>query len=189
MTIILPVQESEKNNAKEFLRNYVKSIVNVKDRSFLMLVLLYQYNSPSKNSEDVFSDLKNVALKMINKNPNEESKVAWVSIRLPLSVKPVSVEDYSVLNYAVIDLALKKIGLDSLNLLLDVHADVTVEFLNRVRMNTIEGFQVFSPIPFRQYNPQVSGTKKFEVNTNVGHFDREEFRYLAFYSKDYVEGM
>lgn len=56
-------------------------------------------------------------------------------------------------------------------------------------MNTIEGFQVFSPIPYRQYNPMISQVKSFEINKNVGHFDREEYRYISFYSRDYVNGM
>lgn len=55
-------------------------------------------------------------------------------------------------------------------------------------MNTIANFQIFSPIPFRQYNPNVTQTNKFEVNKNSGHFDPEEYSYISFYGKDYVSG-
>lgn len=55
-------------------------------------------------------------------------------------------------------------------------------------MNTIEKFQVFSPIPFRQYNKKASEYTKLEVNKNAGHFDREEYKYISFYGRDYIEG-
>lgn len=188
VTLILPVEEHEKEAAFDFLNRYAKSVVEMKDKSFLMLVLLYQFDSASKGTSDVFNNLKNTALKMLNKKTNEEAKVAWVSVKLPKIERKVTLLEFPVLNYAVIDLALRKVGLDSLNLVLDVHCDVSVEFLNRVRMNTIVNVQVFSPIPFRQYNPKITQISKFEVNKNIGHFDREEFRFLSFYSRDYVNG-
>lgn len=55
-------------------------------------------------------------------------------------------------------------------------------------MNTIANFQIFSPIPFKQYNPKVSQITTLEINKNTGHFDRDEYRYVAFYGKDYVAG-
>lgn len=186
VNIILPVQESEKEAAFDFLNRYEKSVIETKDKSFLMLVLLYQYDSPSKGGADVFFNLKNTALKLLNRKTNEEAKVAWVSIRLPKN--NVTLNDHPILNYAIIDLALRKIGLESLNLHLDVYSDISVEFLNRVRMNTIVNVQIFSPIPFRQYNPKITQINKLEVNKNVGHFDREEFKYVSFYSRDYVNG-
>lgn len=188
INIILPVQEFEKTAAFDFLDNYVKNVIETKDKSFLMLVLLYQYDSASKGGDDVFYDLKNVALKLLQKKPNDEAKVAWVSIRLPKREKTITIIDYPSLNFAIVDLALRKIGLDSLNLILDVYSNVSIEFLNRVRMNTIQNVQIFSPIPFRQYNPKITQINKLDVNKNVGHFDRETYKYLSFYSKDYVNG-
>lgn len=188
VNIILPIQEFEKDLAFDFLNRYVKSVIETKDKSFLMLVLLYQYDSPSKGNSDVFYNLKNTFLKNLNRRSNEEAKVAWVSIRLPKIEKNITLIEYPVLNFAIVDLTLRKIGLESLNLILDVYCDVSVEFLNRVRMNTIVNMQVFSPMPFRQYNPKITQINKLEVNKNTGHFDREEYKYLSFYSKDYVNG-
>lgn len=188
VNIILPVQEFEKAAAFDFFNSYVKSVIETKDKSFLLLVLLYQYDSPSKGATDVFYHVKNAALKMLNKKSNEEAKVAWVSIRLPKTNKTITLAENPALNFAIVDLALRKIGLDSLNLILNVHTDISVEFLNRVRMNTIVNVQIFSPIPFRQYNPKITQINKLDVNKNIGHFDREEYRYVSFYSKDYVAG-
>lgn len=55
-------------------------------------------------------------------------------------------------------------------------------------MNTILDFQIFNPIPFRQYNPKISGTDNFDVNKNSGHFDRGQYKYISFYGRDYVFG-
>jgi hypothetical protein len=78
--------------------------------------------------------------------------------------------------------------LESLVLILDVHANITSDFLNRVRMNTIPNFQIFSPIPFRQYNPKISQQPNLEVHKYNGHFDKEDYKYVSFYGKDYVAG-
>lgn len=137
VTIILPVQESEETAAKDFIMDYMKTAIDGKDKSFLMLVLLYQHDSPSKNKEDVFYELKNFALKVLNRNPNEDARVAWVSMRLPYSKKTITLEEYNVLNYAVVDLALRKIGLETLNLVLDVYTQLSVSFLNRVSTKSV----------------------------------------------------
>lgn len=97
------------------------------------MVFLYQYNSDSKGASDVFKDIKNTVTKNGAKYKNEDTRIAWVSIRLPEAKSSIFVEDYKVLNFAIIDLALKKIGLDSLVLVLDVYCDILPDFLNRVR--------------------------------------------------------
>lgn len=54
-------------------------------------------------------------------------------------------------------------------------------------MNTIKNFQIFSPIPFRQYDSKVTQINTFDLNKNTGHFDDEEYKYISFYGRDYVE--
>lgn len=132
VTIILPVQESELVQASEFLNEYVTHIMDRKEKTFLMLVFLYQFNSESKGTADVFGDIKTAVTKIGTKFKNEDTKIAWVSIRLPEAKIPVYIENNKVFNFAIIDLALKKIGLESLVLVLDVYCEITADFLNRV---------------------------------------------------------
>ncbi|KAF5291737.1 hypothetical protein FQA39_LY14225 [Lamprigera yunnana] len=186
VAILLPVQETEDHLAHQFLLKYDKVIMKRKEKVLLMLVLVYQYNSPSKGSADIFGELKLLATKLSNKYRHDDLRVIWVSIRLPFAKQRVMLYDFKVLNFAMIDLALKKVGTEALTLVLDVYTDITTEFLNRVRMNTVSNFQVFSPIPFRQYNPNVTRTDAFEVKKAIGHFDHEEYRYISFYGRDYV---
>ncbi|CAH1960937.1 unnamed protein product [Acanthoscelides obtectus] len=134
VNIILPIQETEIALAMEFLRNYNSLIMDRKEKTFLMPVLLYQYNSGSKGTNDVFGEVKNFVTKTASRYKNDDAKIQWVSVRLPESSKPVYVEDVQVLNFAVVDLALKKIGLESLCLILDVYCNITVDFLNRVSL-------------------------------------------------------
>ncbi|XP_030747623.1 chondroitin sulfate synthase 2 [Sitophilus oryzae] len=186
VTIILPIQENEASIAMHFLDLYSTNIMEKKDKTFLMLVFLYQYKSSSKGSDDIFQELKDFVNKVTNRYKNDDVKVGWVSIRLPEYDTPITFENTKALKFATVDLALKKIGLNSLTLILDIYTNITVDFLNRVRMNTIENYQVFSAIPFRQYDPVISQYTRFDVNKISGHFDREEYKYIAFYGKDYV---
>ncbi|CAH1382142.1 unnamed protein product [Tenebrio molitor] len=186
VTIVLPVQEDEIELALEFLQGYATTIMDRKEKTFLMLALLYQAESNNKGTADVFYEIKSYATKTTNKYKSEDVKMAWVSIRLPTWSGVLKMEDHKVLDFAVADLALKKIGLESLVLILDVHANITSDFLNRVRMNTIPNFQIFSPIPFRQYNPKISQQPNLEVHKYNGHFDKEDYKYVSFYGKDYV---
>lgn len=133
VNIIFPIQETEIAFAQDFLNTYESRIMDRKEKTFLMLVFLYQYNSDSKGASDVFVELKHYATKIGSKFKNDDTKIAWVSIRLPEVQSPLYVEDYKVMNFAIIDLALKKIGLESLVLVLDVYCDITADFLNRVR--------------------------------------------------------
>ena len=59
-------------------------------------------------------------------------------------------------------------------------------------MNTIYQCQIFSPIPFVEYHPDiayfdVSGKNaEFDINRNHGHYDENDFNALSFYVKDYL---
>lgn len=132
ITILLPIEETEADLAVEFVRNYAKNVMERREKTFLALVLLYQYDSVSKGSEDKFGSIKSNVLKLTSKFKSDESRIIWVSVRLPSAGKLITIEEYPSLNFAVIDLALKKIGLEYIVLVSDVYADVTPDFLNRV---------------------------------------------------------
>jgi chondroitin polymerizing factor len=151
---------------------------------------------------DVFYRLKNVAITTSKRIKSDDSRIAWVSIRLPqandyeyrkndemLSSLYVNQE---ILSLAVTDLALRKIGLESLVLHFSNVAQFKNDFLNRVRMNTIQGFQIFSPIAFMQFPCKHTSLcnvcENCDVSQSSGYFDRKNFDVLSFYSRDYVEG-
>lgn len=97
----------------------------------------------SKGENDPFKSLKTLALDLSTKYKNDGSRIAWVSIRLPLMLSDTPPAGDIMLNtlygrneilsVAVADLALPKIGLDSLVLMASTDINMKGDFLNRVR--------------------------------------------------------
>lgn len=58
-------------------------------------------------------------------------------------------------------------------------------------MNTIIGWQIFSALPYSEYDPNLMTYPQqstLDVNKYYGHFDPFNFDHLSFYAKDYVTG-
>jgi chondroitin polymerizing factor/chondroitin polymerizing factor 2 len=60
-------------------------------------------------------------------------------------------------------------------------------------MNTIVQWQIFSPIPFSEFHPDVvyqdsDRPPELDINKKYGHYDRENFKHISFYLKDYLAG-
>lgn len=105
---------------------------------------MYEANSPSKEKDDIFADLKSIALQLSEKYKNDGSRIAWVSIRLserfsrPNNAKKDSVVlnsiygNQAILSLVMTDLALRKIGLDSLVMICSNDMTFRTDVLNRV---------------------------------------------------------
>jgi hypothetical protein len=69
---------------------------------------------------------------------------------------------------------------------------LNTEMLNRVRINTIAGWQVFFPVGFWQFKPNLIYDKKpypveIEFNSKIGHYDVLSYEHGSFYNGDYKE--
>jgi len=67
--------------------------------------------------------------------------------------------------------------------------DLTTAFISRLRSNTIEGKQIYAPIAFWQYQPDLVYDKqpfphRVEVARSVGHFGENWYTHLAFFVSD-----
>lgn len=162
---------------------------------------MYPVDAPSKGLDDTFITLKTVATNLTEKYKNDGSRIQWVSIRLPSDI-PRTTESENIvltslygkneiLGLAATDLALRKIGLDSLIMIVSTSMTFRTDFLNRVRMNTIQNFQIYSPIGFMLYPCEWSSLCKScdtcDVGQSYGYFDRNNYDLISFYSRDYVE--
>lgn len=203
IAILLPTFEHQVQESLNFMARYEKTCMANQDNTFLMLVFLYGPVSPSKGDGDVFGRLKDAALKMSDKYKVDGSRIAWVSIRLPDDyaressigervVQSSMFAEEDILSLAVSDLALRKIGLETLVMIASNSMTFRADYLNRVRMNTIQGFQVFSPIGFQTYPCLWTGLCRecptCDVGQHLGYFDRQNVDVISFYSRDYVEG-
>lgn len=67
---------------------------------------------------------------------------------------------------------------------------VNRNFIERVRVNTIQGKQVFAPMAFWQYQPKLipNNTKllsKLDIARSNGHFGDRWFNHLSFFVSDF----
>lgn len=202
ISMIVPTYAHRIDESIKFIAKYEDICIKSKDSTTLMLVLLYNSNHTNKGESDVFYRLKNVAVEASKRIKNDDSRIAWVSIRLPPEY------DYSyresdellnsiygnqeILSLAITDLALKKLGLDTLNLIFSNQVNFKTDFLNRVRMNTIQGFQIFSPVGFMLYpcrkTSLCNACESCDVAQSTGYFDQKNYDIISFYSRDYVDG-
>lgn len=188
INIILTVNSLNKQDALSFLEQYAIDCIEKKYKTFLMMVLLYNFDSASKGKADIYSEIKQYALLLAEKYKKQQSKITWLSIRLPNIV--TSVETNRLLNIAVTDLCVKKFAPESLILFVETGIQLRLDYLNRIRMNTISQYQIFSPIPFMEYHPDIAHINDIkqidmDINRNHGRFDEYNFNNIAFYVKDY----
>lgn len=188
INMILIVDSSRIVETMKFLEHFAEVCLEKKDKVVLMMVLLYDPNSASKGKEDTFFDLKRNALALSEKYKKDLAKVTWLSIRLPFAFNSIEMEP--LLKIAITDLAVRKFSPDSLILFIELGMEIRTDYLNRVRMNTINQWQVFSPIPFVEFHPDIIYTEgknvEFDVIRNLGRYNDFNFNSVGFYAKDYT---
>ncbi|KAI9590041.1 hypothetical protein GQX74_008209 [Glossina fuscipes] len=180
IAILIPTFEHQVEYAQDFIKHY---------------------ESTCMRDTDPFRDIKTLALDLSAKYKADGSRIAWVSIRLRPTLSNSVPDDHVMLNslyghneilsIAVADLALPKIGLESLVLMASNSITFKPDFLNRVRMNTIQGFQIYSPIGFMLYPCRLASFCKdcesCDVSQGSGYFDKWNYDVISFYSRDYVQ--
>lgn len=71
--------------------------------------------------------------------------------------------------------------------------DFSMDFISKVRTNTIQGKQAFAPIAFWEYNPELIYESQrpnyVDVSRNIGHFGEKWYDHLAFYCSDYKDAI
>lgn len=175
--IVVVLQEDEGIAvAEKFLHSYGKNVMSKSDKSELNLVLL--------NREPG-------TLKTISHTLNTQYKKQGSRINI-LTYKQ-SVPFRKEIEFFVADLIGNKLGPGSLVFMCNPYTEIYPDLLNRVRINTISGWQLFSPMPFAEFNPDVSfpGLTRQEVlnvSTNQGFYDIHDTQHISFYVADYLNG-
>lgn len=177
VNLILPVTLSERDLVVSFLDSYAKTCLDAGDNTHLFVVFVYNVTTYHSDT-DVFSVLKSM-IAFYETKYQSGAHIAWTTV---YARKPNQ--------YTVMDAIARKFVPESLFLLCTVGMELSTEFLNRVRMNTIAGWQVFFPIAFWQYKPNLIYEEKpyptmIEINKMVGHFDNTRYEHASFYNSDY----
>jgi hypothetical protein len=92
----------------------------------------------------------------------------------------------------VVEQMSQKLSPDSLVLVASPCVEFQGDFLNRVRLNTIRQHQVFFPIVFSEYMPNIVYPARpfpdeIQINKNVGYFNVDSYEFASFYISDYFK--
>lgn len=176
--IVLILRNEEEVGATEkFLESYAKNMMAKSDKSELSLIIL---NQDSKNFKAIAQNLNTMYKK-------HGSRISIITYKYSGSPN-------ANMDFIAADLLSSKVGPETLLFVCNPYTQIFPDVLNRVRINTIAGWQIFSPIPFAEYNPDVSfpGLAKREalnISTNQGFYDINDSEHLSFYLADYLNGI
>lgn len=181
VNLILPVTLEDRDEVGSFLDSYAHTCLDSGDNTNLFIVFISNSSTPVGSSDDSFSVLKSMINYYDNKYQNV-ARISWMSL---------VVTDQYVSEFALMDAVSKKFNAEALLLTCSVGMELATEYFNRVRMNTIAGWQAFFPIGFWQYKPNLIYDEKpypttIEITRNVGHFDTNSFEHSSFYNSDYM---
>ncbi|XP_006814083.1 chondroitin sulfate synthase 2-like [Saccoglossus kowalevskii] len=182
VNIVLPVQIHDRERFTSFIESYAQVCLETHDNTVLMTVFVYQpAHAKDMKENDIFQDLKSLLGYYEKKYPG--SQLPWVSIQTNIPSP-----------FAVMEVVSPKFPENSLFFLASVDLELSMEFLNRCRMNSIQTWQVYFPMPFALFDPTIVNTKspqsvKTDVSKDNGHFDIYMYDYAGFYNADYNNAM
>ncbi|XP_077584570.1 chondroitin sulfate synthase 2 [Stigmatopora nigra] len=176
---IIPMTVLERDYAEEFFKVFATNAFETNENIILTFLFIYDpLEAQQVNQNDIFASVKSQINLYERKYPTV--KIPWISVKTetPSQIK-------------FMDIISKKHPVDTLFLLASVNTKVNAEFLNRCRMNSINNWQVFFPIHFQDYNPDVAYHNQprpftIDLHKDSGHFDRWSFDEACFYNADYM---
>ncbi len=192
--LVLPVTRWDIVSARKFISSFVRVCLEGSDNTRLLLTLSNSLDETA--AVPLWHDVTLV------------QKQYFIPKSHKKSVEVIRMPDHLFGSYKLMDEVLAHFGRESLYLMVNPWVEMELDFLNRVRMNTIRGTQVFFPVPFVQFNPKIvslmpekkgtSAAKKprsrnartsdsFDVHKNVGQFDEHDYTIASFYGSDYAE--
>ncbi|XP_073702184.1 chondroitin sulfate synthase 2 [Garra rufa] len=177
--IILPVTLQDREHVQHFLEVYATNAFEISENAVLTFLFIYDpIEAQQVNQNDIFASVKAQISSYEHRYPTV--KIPWISVK---SESPSQIK--------FMDIISKKHPVDTLFFIATVKTSINSEFLNRCRMNSINNWQVFFPIHFQYYNPDIAYHNQPLPNTmdlvkEAGQFDRSSFTEACFYNSDYM---
>lgn len=182
IVLILPVRSgAQTDHTSSFLSQYsTVCLSKTGHRTVLILVFIHK----AKPEDDPYLKIKSEATQMQSKYKNSGARIAWIQIT---SAKENRVPS----ELAYMDLIAKRLSQtfsDALLLHCRPNMILSVDYLNRVRLNTIQSHQVFFPIPFVEYRiKRPNPSKVLIVRKDSGYFESTNYDFNSFYLSDYLK--
>lgn len=185
--ILIVWEEQQVKAAEKFIDSYSKNMMAKSDKTELTLIL-FSLRLQDKKYKDLFGTLKTSAETLSNQYKKQANRIDIVSYKLDSTV-PID-----MIEFIAVDLLSSRLTPESLVFICNPFSEILSDLLNRIRINTIAGWQLYSPIPFAEYNPNVTVTsvKKpgvLDVSTNQGFYNSHDTLHISFYISDYLNGM
>ena len=186
VTIVLPIFPEEWNMVTQFVDKFVANCLAVGDDSQLLVVFVEQSAGKQIGSKQHTGDAyrkMNSTLMGYQSKYKAQKTIKWMR---------VTVGSLYRASFAVMDAVSARLQSDSLVVVGSVGMSVAVEYLNRVRLNTIIGQQVFFPIGYWSFKPNLvsdhppSKSAKIPLNSKSGHYDKDQYSHSSFYISDYL---
>ncbi len=177
--IILPVTLQDREHVQQFLEVYATSAFETSENAILTFLFIYDtIEAQQVNQNDIFTSIKAQIGAYEHRYPTV--KIPWISVK---SESPSQIK--------FMDIISKKHPVDILFFIATVKTSISSEFLNRCRMNSINNWQVFFPIHFQYYNPDIAYHNQplpnaMDLVKESGLFDRSSFTEACFYNSDYM---
>lgn len=138
--ILLPVTYDERDSVLAFLDSYSHVCVDGGDNADLVLILLYVDNMAVVGDIDPYAVIKStIAFYESRFKHRTDARISWMPVHVG---SPVTAYEALSTSFNIVDIVLHRFSSESLVFLCSVGMQLSVELLNRVRMNTINGFQV-----------------------------------------------
>lgn len=174
--LVLPLMPSDTGHIAGFLDAFATNLLDPQENVALTVLLVYDMGS-SGQEKDVFEEVRGMLSELERRYTFLRLELSSVRTGLPSQVR-------------LMEVVSKKHSVDTLFFLVSVWSEVTAEALNRCRMNAIAAWQVFSPVHYQEYSPDVS-RHGFSVPQSAeflrdGHFDRLSSSEFCFYNSDFM---
>ena len=177
LTLLLITSSQNKNLLLSFIKMFVDKCLKKGDNSELFIVITYK--SSLQNLESFHTALKTTIAFY-------EKKIKKVGIMKYMFFKDTVNDQKTTLK--TIDEISKTLLTSTLMSLCSLGMELKIDYLNHIRMNTIQGFQVYFPIGFWTYkqNSPSDPSSVILLNQKSGSYQDGIFQHCSFHLSDYL---
>lgn len=192
ITVFTCNNQENRDDINKFFTMYQKYVLDVKEQVERINLFVVYLTTSTIDNDYCTAHIKSIIQELIQKKYSSLMSTSTRIIETEIKIKNehlMKSESYKQL--IVIETLSKRLPNEALILYVSFCVELQPEFLNRVRLNTVLNSQVFFPIPFSAYAPNiVYPTKPFpsdiEINKNNGYFNKDSYQFVSFYNLDFI---
>jgi hypothetical protein len=186
--LILPIHSDEESAALRFLDHANRTVFGRETRERFELLLTHVVTSKQQfaNRHQWFQKIRR-HVDAIHQT-REKLLITFHTTLLPSP----SIPRYAQASF-ILDFFQTKVRPNALIFLTNPHVDLDADFLNRCRLNVIPKSQIFFPVAFYQYHPNIIGRTHpivdnvtIDIHKSHGWFNSYVFDHVGLHMSDYV---